>query len=491
MERSSPSWVSNSTGSITSNAATLTVSAAAVPPSITTQPASQTVTAGLTATFTVGATGTTPLTYQWKKNGTAMAGATSSSYTTLATTSSDNGAQFTVVVSNSTGSITSNAATLTVSAAAVPPSITTQPASQTVTAGLTATFTVGATGTTPLTYQWKKNGTAMAGATSSSYTTLATTSSDNGAQFTVAVSDSAGSVTSNAATLTVNPSSQPLQITTSSLPGGQMQTSYTTSLQATGGTAPYTWSVISGQLPNGVSLSPANGTMTGTPTLAGTFTFSIQVKDNSGVAASAAFSIDITAAPLAISTTSLPAGTDGQGYSAQLNATGGTAPYTWSVASGGLPVGLTLSSSGAISGVPSAAGTSTFTVKTDGRQPADGAAKLDHFHQCKHRVRGNWERRLLLCFAHGFGFQRGHQRFTLPDYPACGECGEPWRHGDRPRWNIQQPSYFRSREQADHHDPRRDGREPCGVHCGTQMGSEDRWVEQHLGNRVGILRQLH
>jgi hypothetical protein len=71
----------------------------------------------------------------------------------------------------------------------------------------------------------------------------------------------------------------------------------------------------------------------------------------------------VTTTPLAISTTSLPAGTDGQGYSAQLNATGGTAPYTWSVASGGLPVGLTLSSSGAISGIPSAAGTSTFTVK--------------------------------------------------------------------------------------------------------------------------------
>src|SRR6266478_1162499 len=122
-------------------------------PSITTQPASQTVTAGQTAAFTVAATGTAPLTYQWKKNGTAVSGATSSSYTTPATTSSDNGAQFTVVVSNSAGSITSNAATLTVSAAAVAPSITTQPASQTVTAGQTAAFTVAATGTAPLTYQ--------------------------------------------------------------------------------------------------------------------------------------------------------------------------------------------------------------------------------------------------------------------------------------------------------------------------------------------------
>jgi hypothetical protein len=178
-----------------------------VPPSITTQPASQTVTAGQTATFTVVATGAAPLSYQWQKNGTAISGATSASYTTPATTSADNGAQFRVVVSNSAGSVTSNAATLTVNAGAVPPTITTQPASQTVTVGQTATFTVVATGTAPLSYQWQKNGTAISGATSASYTTPATTSADNGAQFRVAVSNSAGSVTSNAATLTVNATS--------------------------------------------------------------------------------------------------------------------------------------------------------------------------------------------------------------------------------------------------------------------------------------------
>jgi hypothetical protein len=83
-------------------------------PSITTQPVSRTVTAGQTATFSVSGTGTAPLSYQWSKNGTAIGGANSSSYTTPATTSSDNGAKFTVVVSNSVGSATSNAATLTV-----------------------------------------------------------------------------------------------------------------------------------------------------------------------------------------------------------------------------------------------------------------------------------------------------------------------------------------------------------------------------------------
>src|SRR5204863_323463 len=111
----------------------------------------------------------------------------------------DNNSQFTIVVSNTAGSMTSNAATLTVSAAAVAPSITTQPANQTVTTGQMATFTVVAAGTAPLSYQWKKNGTAISGATSSSYTTPTPSRSDNSSQFTIVVSNIAGSVTSNAA----------------------------------------------------------------------------------------------------------------------------------------------------------------------------------------------------------------------------------------------------------------------------------------------------
>jgi hypothetical protein len=191
-------------GNVTSNSATLTVNPDPAPV-ITSQPASQTITAGQTATFSVTASGTAPLTYQWQKNGVAISGAASSSYTTPAETTSDNGAQFAVVVSNSAGTATSNSAVLTVNPAPVAPSITTQPSSKTITAGQTATFSVGASGTAPLTYQWQKNGTAITGATLSSYTTPAETTSDNGAQFTVLVSNSVGSITSNPATLTVNP----------------------------------------------------------------------------------------------------------------------------------------------------------------------------------------------------------------------------------------------------------------------------------------------
>ena len=89
----------------------------ATAPSITTQPTNQTVTAGQSATFSVTAAGTAPLSYQWQKGTTAIAGATSASYTTAATTTADNGTQYRVVVSNSEGNATSNAATLTVNAA--------------------------------------------------------------------------------------------------------------------------------------------------------------------------------------------------------------------------------------------------------------------------------------------------------------------------------------------------------------------------------------
>lgn len=176
-----------------------------VAPAISAQPAAQTVTVGQSATFTVSASGTAPLSYQWLKNTTNITGATSASYATPPAILADNGANFAVVVSNSAGSITSATAALTVTAAPVAPVISTQPANQTVSAGQTATFSVAATGTSSLSYQWQKNGADISAATSANYTTPVTTVADSGAQFRVMVSNSAGSVTSNVATLTVNP----------------------------------------------------------------------------------------------------------------------------------------------------------------------------------------------------------------------------------------------------------------------------------------------
>src|SRR4029077_7956766 len=122
--------------------ATLTVTAAPTAPSITTQPVSQSVQAGQSATFSVVATGTAPLSYQWRRNGTAIAGATGATYHTPATSSADNGAVFSVVISNAAGTITSSNAHLTVTAAPPAPNITSQPANQTAQAGQSATFSV-------------------------------------------------------------------------------------------------------------------------------------------------------------------------------------------------------------------------------------------------------------------------------------------------------------------------------------------------------------
>jgi hypothetical protein len=235
----------------------------ATAPSITTQPSSAIVTAGGTATFSVTATGTAPLTYQWSKNGFAISGAASASYTTPATTAADNGSSFTVVVGNGAGSVTSSAATLTVTSAATAPSITVQPSNATVAVGKTATFSVTATGTAPLSYQWRKSGTAISGATSASYTTPATTAADNGSSFTVVVGNGAGSVTSSAATLTVI-TSPAISWTPPSLSFGNVNVGSSSTLAITISSTGTATTTISADTISGAGFSAA-----GVPPLAG------------------------------------------------------------------------------------------------------------------------------------------------------------------------------------------------------------------------------
>src|SRR5262249_18374337 len=170
-------------------------------PAITTQPSNLTVAQGQPATFTVVASGTAPLGYQWQRNQVNISGATSSSYTLSPAAFADNGAKFRCVVTNAFGSATSNEATLTVNA---PPSITVQPANQTVAQGPPATFSVSAGGSPTLAYQWQRNQVNISGATSASYTLAAAVFADNGAKFRCVVTNAFGSATSNEATLTVN-----------------------------------------------------------------------------------------------------------------------------------------------------------------------------------------------------------------------------------------------------------------------------------------------
>jgi len=322
--------VSNTTGSATSTKVTLTVNAAAVAPTITTQPVNRTVTAGQTATFSVVAGGTAPLSYQWQKNGVNIVGATATSYTTPATATTDSGSTFDVVVSNTAGSVTSNSATLTVNAAVVAPTITTQPVSQTVTAGQTATFTVVAGGTAPLSYQWQKNGANIAGATASSYTTPATATTDSGSTFDVVVSNTVGSVTSNAATLTVTTAAVAPTITTQ--PANQTVTAGQTATftVVAGGTAPlsYQWQK------NGANIAGAIGANYTTPATATTdsgSTFRVVVTNTAGSITSSAATLTVNAATVAPTIMTQPVNqtvTAGQTATFSVVA-GGTAPLTY------------------------------------------------------------------------------------------------------------------------------------------------------------------
>jgi hypothetical protein len=188
--------VSNSAGSVTSTGATLSM---LVPPTITQQPQSQTVHAGATATFNVAAAGSEPLRYQWKFNGNDLTGA-SAAILTLSNVQPANAGNYSVVVSNAASAITSSTATLIV---LVPPSITQQPQSQTVNAGTNVTLAVSVAGTEPFSFQWKFNGSDIAGATSASLV-LTNIQPANGGTYIVNVANAAGSVTSAGAALTVS-----------------------------------------------------------------------------------------------------------------------------------------------------------------------------------------------------------------------------------------------------------------------------------------------
>jgi hypothetical protein len=165
-----------------------------------------------------------------------------------------------------------------------------------------------------------------------------------------------------------------VQITTTSLPTGQVGTLYTATLTARGGTAPYTWSVVHGSLPAGLTLS-SSGVVSGTPTATGTVTVTVKAEDQAGL--SAQRQLTLTVSPLQITTASpLPTAYVGAPYADGLTASGGKPPYTWAVVSGTLPPGLSLSASGVLSGTPAAGslGTYPFTVQvTDAASPADTA----------------------------------------------------------------------------------------------------------------------
>lgn len=186
---------------------------------------------------------------------------------------------------------------------------------------------------------------------------------------TLKVTDSSAPTLSatNPKPITIVITAAPLQITSTSLPAGVINQSYSTQVGSTGGLGPFFWSATG--LPGGLSLNQANGTITGSPNATGSFNVTVTLEDSSNPPQMTThFYTLVVGTGLTVGTTTLPGGTVGISYSAPLTATGGTQPYTWSAS--GLPVGLSVNGQN-ITGTPTAAGSSTVTLSvTDSSTPA-------------------------------------------------------------------------------------------------------------------------
>jgi hypothetical protein len=162
-------------------------------------------------------------------------------------------------------------------------------------------------------------------------------------------------------------------ITTASLPNGSVGTAYSAVIEASGGCTPYTWSVVSG-LPTGLKVTTSSNTaslgLSGTPTLAGTYSLEVSVTGCAGYVSEVSYELTISTV-VGITTTTLPNGVVDTSYSGVIGASGGCTPYTWAVVSGKLPGGVTATPSSTttsltFSGTPTAAGTSSFEISVTG-----------------------------------------------------------------------------------------------------------------------------
>ena len=268
-----------------------------VAPTVTTHPASQTLAAGATLNLNVVATGTSPLTYAWYKDGRLVASGSTAAFTRNAVAAADAGT-YRAVVSNAGGSATSNGATITVTGTAAPlapippvpgvaPAITTPPASLAVAVGANAVLTVTATGTAPLRYRWYKNGREVEDSNSATLT-INSAKLDDAGPYTVRVSNGTGSVTSPPATLTVNGA-----ITIATTPISQSVkagANVTFSVTAPGTGLKYQWKF------NGRSIKDGTGASLTLPNVGvlSTAGYTVTISTASGAAAASGAALDVT-----------------------------------------------------------------------------------------------------------------------------------------------------------------------------------------------------
>ncbi|MBX9802944.1 MAG: IPT/TIG domain-containing protein [Caulobacteraceae bacterium] len=171
--------------------------------------------------------------------------------------------------------------------------------------------------------------------------------------------DAAGNNSTPTTTITFN--IVLVAVTQTSVPNGAVASAYSQTLTATGGTGPYSFTLDGGALPAGLTLS-TGGVLSGTPTAGGTFNFTVRATDSVSQSATQAFSLTI-AAPTVTATSTVPAGRRGFAYSQTLTGSGGTGPYSFSLQSGALPAGITLSTTGVLSGTPTVIGSFPIGVR--------------------------------------------------------------------------------------------------------------------------------
>ncbi len=275
---------------------------------------------------------------------------------------------FTATVTDANGVSTSKSFDLTVRAA---PSITNTTLADGY-AGSSYAVSLAATGgKSPFTWQ-VTTGTLPAGLSLSTGGAISGTPTAAGnSTFTVTATDANDVVATRSLTLTVHAA---LQVSTSALADGYQGSSYSASLDATGGKTGYSWTVSNGSLPAGITLQ-ASGALAGTPTATGTSTVTFTVADANGITASRSLTLTVYAPPTVAAAT-LPNAYVGTAYEQSLTATGGKSPFTWQVTTGTLPAGLSLSTGGAITGTPTASGTSTFSVTVTDANGTTGTSSV-------------------------------------------------------------------------------------------------------------------
>lgn len=245
--------------------------------------------------------------------------------------------------------------------------------------GQAFTFPLAASGGTPP-YQWQiVSGSLPSGITLNLNSGLiAGAPADTGsAAFTVRVTDAGSRKAEKAIIITVLP--PPLDLATDTLANAQQGSQFNHQFAAAGGKPPYTWAIVAGTLPAGLGLNATSGMLSGVPAAAGNFNFTVEVKDAESRQARKAMSLVVAPPSLSIQTATLLEGSKGTAFTYQPVATGGHSPYTWQVASGALPPGVTINAStGLISGIPTAAGTFAVVISVrdqDGRS-ANGNAQI-------------------------------------------------------------------------------------------------------------------